>query len=219
MMGINSEEKNNKLKKTFERYPTVANLEAYILSEILPPIADYSSAIQILYNSIDLIADQFELLTIATVISLDWPCKEFLLDTNPFLFYLNERIEKLTIDQRAIVQYLNACMCATSHGLWKEKTEEEWLEESVACDTQFFNNRISLARLIVQKGNCHKREKSMTIRVQELLRDAYYCINYSEDSVELETTTTSYINQCVLGISQNKRMMRMNSLQFFKMFD
>ncbi|MBQ0011947.1 MAG: hypothetical protein KBT07_04510 [Clostridiales bacterium] len=218
MYNSNSDIRNKQLRMKFENNPSIQNLEAYIVSEIRPPIADYSNAIEVLYDARMMIVDHFDLLCVAADLSIEWPNSKFPRESNPFLVQLNQIVSGLSLEQKAIVLYLNACMCGRFQ-LFMGKNEEEWLEESVACDTQFFNNRLSLARLLLKRKKYINKKRIDSIRVQELLRDAYYCLNYIDSEKETEYTIHTYIEECILGISQHKNLMRKNSSSVFRLFD
>ncbi len=96
------EELNYKLREQFLKNRNVRTLEKYVMSELMSPIQDYYNAIDIIDRNRDII-EGFNLYFIAAYL-----CEEWLPERVDFLEMLNNNIDCMEENNKAIVYYLNA---------------------------------------------------------------------------------------------------------------
>lgn len=183
---------NEKLKKEFEQNKNYDNLEKLFMSELLSPIQDYFSAIDLVKSHLDLIKKS-ELLFIAAYLS-----SENFIKNNFFIELLDKNFSKFNDDERAIILYLKAYDIICNDRNWnKNKNCFKYLKDSrnYSKDIKFSNNLFYLS-------NFYKGSKKLA-----LLKEGLGNIVNVLDEKQIERlpddyffSVDNYINEFIKGI-------------------
>ena len=191
---------NKQLREEFNRERNYYTLERYVMSELLSPIEDYISAIQIIKENEDLI-EGLNLYYIATDLSTMWFC-----GAEEFLEKLNSIIDTVPDSDKAIIYYLNANYISYNReekNLKDNKEYKEFLIKSVkySYDIHFVNNWLDLARLLDGKKSRKYMERARAniekIETIQTINDA---------PIECWLSSQSYIDEFILGTSIREDM-------------
>ena len=93
---------NQQLSQAFSHSPTPELFAKYIVSETIPPIADYQTAVQLVIDNYPRYTNTHALI-IGAFLSSEW-CE----GNNQLLEILNQNFADLSIEERAITCFLNA---------------------------------------------------------------------------------------------------------------
>ena len=191
----NAEILNSQFKKEFQEKNTYLTLERYVMSELLSPIEDYVSAIQIIKENEDLI-EGLNLYYIATDLSTMWFC-----GAEEFLEKLNSIIDTVPDKDKAIIYYLNANYISYNRvekNLKDNKEYKEFLTKSIECsgDINFANNWLDFARILDGKESQACMEKARA----NIKKNKQMKANYNE-TLDYILSSQSYIDEFILGIT------------------
>ena len=181
---------NKYLCEEYKNKRTSETLSRYVISEVLSPIEDYINALSIIRNCPDDILD-FNLLTVGAFWSSEWECSVH----NEFLYILNSRMQKLSLQERSIVCYLNAYDLIFKDIQYKSNSKyERYLCESIKYWDGFVFNFTHLAELYTGKHSKELYEKALSnvicVKSIEEIKSMT-----SKDFINIQ----NYINEHILG--------------------
>jgi len=162
---MNSDEYNERIKHEFENHGGIDLLTKYVMSEILPPIADYENAVKIIKMNCCLQMSG-ELLIIGAYLAIKWTYSR-----NELLEVLNLMYDYFPDRDKAIINYLNALQIYTRDKRYK-KNNAYWdeLSKSIAFNTPFVYNRCKMAE-IVDRNTAQKYYKDALENVKTVLTE------------------------------------------------
>lgn len=162
----------------------------FALLETLPPIADYSWAIDILKDSYSKYKD-FRMVVLITFLVSTWENYR----ENEFLTELNSFLEAADKEQKAIIFYLNAYDIFMHRGIVNKKDEYvELLNKSVNLDTKFVYNYYRLAQ-VSNKRQAKRLIKKALLNIERVYSDSECEDLQLSDFVSYE----SFLNEEILG--------------------
>lgn len=186
---MNVEKYNELLKNEYEMRGDINTLIKYVISETLPPIADYENAIKIIRNNYKTAFNTTLLIIGCYLLS------ECFSEKNEMLCILNEIIPFLTKKEKAIVYYLNANHIRTRDNNYKsDGMYKMYLQKSVEVNTPFVFNRVWLAE--ISPTETRQKLKSEAVRNIDKVYD-FSKIEKLPISVFVEPNF--FINEKILG--------------------
>ncbi len=182
---------NEKLREEFNRERNYYTLERYVMSELLSPIEDYISAIEIIKGNEDLI-EGLNLYYIATYLSTMWFC-----GADEFLEKLNSVVDTVSDIDKAIIYYLNADYISYSETDKKSNSEyKDYLLKSIqySSNVNFVNNWLDLARIL--EG---EEARKCMIKARENIEKIDTMEEIKNKPIDYWLTSQRYIEEFILG--------------------
>lgn len=166
-------ELNKRMQSIFSMERTEYNLERYVMSELLSPIEDFYSVIDLVKTNNDII-QKFNLYYVAAYLAADWKIED-----TYFLSKLNKEIAGASENDKAIIYYLNAKYISRKGS---SKEYKSYLQKSVDCskNMKFVNNKYDLACI-----SCGKN-------IKKLMNEAFGDIEVIDTQVCLKNKPTEY---------------------------
>lgn len=186
---MNFVEYNEILKNEYETRGDINTLIRYVISETLPPIAEYENAVKIIRKNYKT-AFNTTLLIIGSYL-----LTECFSEKNEMLSVLNEIMQFLTEKEKAIVYYLNAVQIRARDNNYKSnELYKMYLQKSVEVNTPFVFNRVWLAQISAPETK--RKLKAEAIKNIDIVND------FSEIEkmpVTVFTEPDFFINERILG--------------------
>lgn len=187
------EEYNEFLRQKFERTKTVEDLLKYVVSETLPPIADYDNAIKVIREN-KVAYKNSTLLIIGAYLITEWTYDE----ENDLLNDLVEMQDCLSDQELAIMHYLIANhLCGRQS--CRQLTAHQHLLQSMKYKGPFVNNRLLCAGFF-------SAHHSVEMMDRQMMREALENVVEIHDQKYLDSVTEVYfvepqnfINEHILG--------------------
>lgn len=190
------EETNERLRIEYEKNHDQKVFEQYFMSELLPPIEDFTNAIRLLRANF-CYGVNTDLLIVGAENIYYWTHEE-----NDFLKILNVLYPHLSEEQKAIVCYQNAEDFACRNENYQDDPRyEAFLRQSIAFDVPFVYNRRALARICKDPTEAKTlyREAISQVR-QAIARDEELPWSLQEEDLH----PRGYIENLILGVSISK---------------
>ena len=190
----NVETYNKQLCKEYESSGTIELLERYVVSEILPPIADFPNAIKLIRTNYPCQISS-KLLIIGAELLSGWDCGD-----NEMLEMLNSMYPYLSTQEKAIVCYLNA-----NHLSFQDKNYErnpayqKHLLKSLEYNVSFVKNRIRLADFYAKTAHTQSTAKKLYQEAVKNIVTVFTLEEIQQRPVEQFVAPDSYINEFILG--------------------
>lgn len=173
----------------FAETQRVEALEAYVMSEILPPIGDYANAVQLILNHYteDI---RTQLLIVGAYLASNWTS-----GPNRLLEYLQIRYRTLPAREKSIFWFLKAHHLRSTNRSYKmDSAYMTYLKRSVSYTGKFVNNRLYLEEAVSEEEGKKLHEEALK----------NICKVYSQGEIDAMTVEQlakpeMFINEYVLG--------------------
>ena len=192
---MNAVNYNAYLREKFEKDGGIEVLLRYILSETIPPIADFYNAIKIIRENKKIYKNSTLLIIGSHLIS------EWTVDDNDLLDDLNKMRDELSEKELAIMHYLNANhIFSRSADCTNNPEYQENLMHSLKYRGPFVNNRLLLS-------NHYRSKAPFNVQLFKEAIENIVHVSYQEDLKKMTTEAfaepEAYINEFILGIEQS----------------
>ena len=180
---------NKQLCQAYKKNKSIELLEKYVVSETIPPIADYGNAVKIIRSSYSCQVNS-TLLIIGAYLTSGWVSGD-----NELLEILNKMYEHLPLKEQSIICFLNAHhLRFRDDNYIKSHAYQKYLLDSLKNGVSFVKNRVYLAELYTKNDAKKMYQKAITNIIK-----VHSAEEIAQMPVEQFVEPQNFINEHILG--------------------